>query len=165
MAIDIGTAATDRNTYQTTETIVAKGNPANATGTIDTVEIWASLAMTLCEVATFFVVSGNNLSTRDSEAIGSVAAGSKQTFAGLSMSVTTGDYLGIYFATGRLETSITGDGDWYKDGDNIPTTNTLFTAEASTEYSLYGTGTEPPPPTTQGKVGFMAAKLMRAGAL
>ena len=40
MAIDIGPGATDRGTSGTPRTAVAKANPANATGTIDTVELW-----------------------------------------------------------------------------------------------------------------------------
>lgn len=166
MAIDIGMPATDRASSFPSYTLVAQGNPANATGVIDTVEIWANANMTLCEVATFFVVSGNNLSTRDYEAIGSVTAGSKQTFTGLSIDVETGDYLGIYYATGSVEAiSSGGTGLWGSAAgvDLIPTTNTLFTLYSAYELSLYGTGTEAA--TTQGEASLNAAKLMAAGAI
>lgn len=139
-AIDIGAAAIDRASYTGSFTIIGKENPANDTGSITSVEIWAYSNLSNCEVATFFVVSGNNLSTRDYETIGSVTAGSKQTFSGLNMDVQTGDYLGIYYSAGNLETDTSGSGDWYYAGDKIPCTNQAFTSENNITNSLYGTG-------------------------
>ncbi len=144
-SIDVGAAATDRASNAATSTRVVGTNPANATGTIDTVEIYASETMTDTEVASFYVVSGNNLSTRDSEAIGSVNQGSKQTFGSLSMSINADDYIGTYYSAGRIEknTLTTGQPYWYVAGDNIPCTNVAFTAVSNGgDMSLYGTGTE-----------------------
>jgi hypothetical protein len=73
--IDIGMPAIDRASVFSVFTIVNQGNPANATGTITSVEIWSLNNLSGCEVATFFVVSANNLSTRDTEVIGAVAQG------------------------------------------------------------------------------------------
>ena len=146
MAIDIGAAATDRSASIAARTYVAKENPANATGTIDTVEIWADINLSNCEVATFFVVSGNNLSTRDSEIIGTVTSGSKQTFSGLSMDVETGDYIGTFYTSGGwIEVNTSGGtGMWYGGSgvDYIPCTNQVFTSAGGYTLSLYGTGTE-----------------------
>ena len=117
-------------------------NPANESGTITTVEIWPNITIYLCEVATFYVVSGNNLSTRDTHAIGTVTAGSKQTFSDLSLDVQSGDYLGMYYSSGNMERDTSGfDGLWYLAGDNIPCTNAAFTVLTSNAMSLYGTGT------------------------
>jgi hypothetical protein len=139
-SIDIGAAAINRSTYTAIKTYVGKENPANDTGSITSVEIWAYSTLSNCEVATFYVVSGDNLSTRDSETIGTVTSGSKQTFSGLNMDVQTGDYLGTYFTAGSLEKDSSGSGYWYATGDYIPCTNSTFNSTASVTISLYGTG-------------------------
>ena len=139
--IDIGESAINRGTTASTYTWVNIGNPANGSGTITSIEIWASTALTNCEVATFYVVSGNNLSTRDSELIGSVIANSKQTFA-VNLDVQAGDYIGAYYTVGALERDSEGfAGCWMKTGDNIPCTNALFTLRDGEAISLYGIGT------------------------
>ena len=141
MGIDIGSPAINRlDNMGTNYTIVNKSNPANASGTITSIEIWAYAELANCEVATFYVVSGDNLSTRDTEAIGTVTAGSKQTF-GVSLNVEAGDYLGIYFTGGYIERDDTGyAGVWYIVGDYIPCTNVAFLVIAGDTVSLYGTG-------------------------
>jgi len=143
VAIDIGSAAIERpfNTVNVLKTYVDKNNPANASGTITSIEIWASTNLANCEVATFYIVSGNNLSTRDTHTIGSVTAGNKQTFSGLDITVQTGDYIGLKYTRGQLEKTDSGDGYWYINSDEIPCTNVLFTSVADTTISLYGTGT------------------------
>lgn len=146
--IDIGAFAIDRtNTFTGPFTVVNKVNPANATGKITSVEIWANTDLANCEVATFFVVSGNNLSTRDYEPVdngngeGVVIAGSKQTFV-VDLNVTVGDYIGIYYSSGQLERTISGGvGAWYSTNDYIPCEDTEFTGTSSTyTLSIYGTG-------------------------
>ena len=141
-AIDIGPGAIDRVSFGSSGyTYVEGGNPANATGKINTVEFWFTTKASNVEAATFFVVSGNYLSTRDSETIGSVTAGSKQTFAGLDMSVTSGDYIGLYCTAGYIEAqSSGGDGHWYVNADKIPCTNQLFAWWEAPATSIYGTG-------------------------
>lgn len=138
--IDIGAAAIDRGSYSYTNyTIVGKENPANDTGTIIIVEIWAASNLSNCEVATFENLFGNYLSTRDTETIGSVTSGSKQTFSGLDMDVQTGDYLGVYFSSGEIEEDTSGDGFWRASGDSIPCTGEEFASLINRTISLYGT--------------------------
>jgi hypothetical protein len=137
-AIDVGSEAINRSTYNNEGTSVDRNNPANASGTITSVEIYANSAMSNVEVATFFVVSGNNLSTRDSEAIGSVAAG--YTTHTVSLNIVTGDCIGIYFSAGGLDRDTTGGGFWKNAGDQIPCTNVLFTLTANGTLSIYGAG-------------------------
>lgn len=138
--IDIGMPAIDRGSTASTYTWVNIGNPTNESGTITSIEMWANTNLTNCEVAIFYVVSGNNLSTRDTEVIGSVTGNSKQTFM-VSLDVQIGDYIGAYYTVGSLERDSSGfDGCWMKTGDNIPCTNAAFTLRAGEAISLYGTG-------------------------
>ena len=142
-AIDIGAPAIDRSSEWSADyTLINKGNPANDTGTIDEVEIYAVSGNDLanCEVATFYKTNSTIFSTHDTETIGSVTSGSKQTFSGLDMDVVTGDYLGIYYSGGKIETDFTGDGVWGKTGDQIPCVEVTFTSFAGSVISLYGTG-------------------------
>lgn len=139
--ISIGAEAIDRPSQFPSYTIIGKNNPANATGIIKSVEIWAATNMTQCEVATFFLVSGNNFSTRDSHTIGNVVSGSKQTFSGLNISVVSGDFIGIYYNNGMIERSTSGGaGLWYKGGDWIPCINQLFAEASGDMMSLHGIG-------------------------
>lgn len=144
IAIDIGSPAIDRSSavsYGTTN--VTKCNPANESGIITSIEIYAvsGYSMVNCEIATFFVVSGNYLSTRDTEYIGDVPAG-KQTFE-VNLTVEAGDYIGLYWTFGRVERGGGfGDPYWYENGDQIPCTNHLFNYVSNLyTYSIYGTGT------------------------
>ena len=137
--IDIGYPAIDRaGSLAGMRTAIMKGNPANATGSITTVEVYAAVDMTEVEVATFLVIYDNNLSTRDWEAIGTVTAGSKQTFA-VNLDVQAGDYIGIKWQSGSIERYTTGgDGVWYAGSDQIPCTNYGFSLGSSWIASLYG---------------------------
>jgi hypothetical protein len=140
--ITIGPGAVDRSSQGAPNwTQVSKTNPAAEAGIIDTVEIWGAADMTGVVVASFYVVSGNNLSTRDYVNIGDVPAGSKQVFTGLSLQVQPGDYIGMYCVAGTIETGApAGGGRWYKPGNYIPCANAAFTYTAFTDYSLYGSG-------------------------
>lgn len=140
--IDIGSVASDRGSTGSAKTLIDKNNPANKTGKITSIEIWANTDLSNVEVATFFVVSGNNLSTRDTHTIGSVTAGSKQTFSGLDIDVEAGDYIGICWSAGLIEADSFGTGFWYSadSSDQIPCTNYEFDFLADRTISLYGTG-------------------------
>jgi len=146
--IDIGSGAIDRADYDQFYTNVDCGNPANADGTIDTIEIWAHSNLTGCEIGIFYVVSGNTLSTRSNVTIGNVTSGSKQTFTQdfegnpISLEVHEGDYLGIYQASGAISYSEEGlTSAWYKSGDQIPANNVTFSITTTCDFSIYGTGT------------------------
>ena len=99
-------------------------NPANGSGTIVSVEIYAQETMYNCEVAIFYLVSGTSYTTRDHQAIGTVTAGAKRTFT-VDLDVQTGDLIGLFFTAGELESS-TEQGSTknrYLSGDRIPCTN------------------------------------------
>ena len=142
-AIDIGSEAINR-TYEnySSATRVDQNNSANATGTLDTWQVYFASNATGVEFATFFVVSGNNLSTRDSETIGNVSGGSTQTFSGKSTDVQIGDYAGLYYNDGYIDWDFAGTGMWYlNDFDFIPCTNQAFNLFGTRTISLYATGT------------------------
>jgi WD40 repeat protein len=124
-------------------THVNKSNPANVTGKITRIEIWAYTNLSNCKVATFYrpdpVGFPNNLSTRDIEIIGTVISGSKQIFE-VDLEVVEGDCIGIYFTAGYLCAAEGYNGRWYHYGDKIPCTNQIFTVSETDTVSIYGTG-------------------------
>jgi len=77
MPIYIGSPAVDGTHYytDTNYTRISKVNPANASGKITSVEIYARTSMTGCEVAIFHQVSSNVFTVRDSAALGNVYIG------------------------------------------------------------------------------------------
>jgi len=138
VAIDIGLEPVEGNDQGYANwTTVSKFNPANETGTITSVEIWAKVNLVGCKVGIFYVVSGNNLTCRDYQTIGNVTAGSKQTFE-VDLDVETGDYIGITYTSGTM--SANGVGRWYVSGDQMTCVNKLFNSSTSASPHVYGTG-------------------------
>ncbi len=146
MAIDIGSAAVGRPQLATaTYTDMLLSNPANASGTIDTVEAWAEQNIEGLKVGTFFLISGTTYECRDVETLGSVTSGSKQTFSGLDMDVSADDYLAGYWASGNMERAFSGySGIRWSSGDviNISEQTNFSSLLAGDTISLYGIGTE-----------------------
>ena len=143
--IDIGCPAIMReyaysdNIY----TIINEGNPANESGKIKSIEIYSANGIILIgvTVATFYVVNGNRLSTRDHVYIGDIAPGEKRIFA-VDLDVVKGDYIGFVSSDSsniQVDTS-GGDNTWYKLGNFIPCTNEIFGVDYGWVISLYGTG-------------------------
>ena len=151
LSIDIGSLAIDRALYWTSyrATRVVQGNPANNTGKITKVYIYAHSAMTSVEIGIFHVVSGNNLSTRSTHTIGNVAIG--LTEHDVDMEVIAGDYIGFTYATGEIELTGTGQGEvgvWKRTDDSVPCTNVLFEDVDDCTISLYGEGASIAPTVT-----------------
>lgn len=144
-SIDIGPDAINRGSSgYGYETDINLDNPANATGTITTFEVWAAGNITGFRAGTFYYVSANVYKCRDSEAIGNVTAGTKQTFTGKSCDVITGDYVGSYYANGEIECDTSGyAGVYFKTDEYIdPGDQATYTLYVGDAISLYGTGTE-----------------------
>ncbi len=141
--VDIGCPAIDRPYYLTgPRTTINRGNPANATGIIKTIEIYADSDLSGCKVATFYVENGNKLTTRDYEEIGAVTAGSKQTFT-VSLEVQEGDYIGMSYSNGVMERELyEEEGVWHESIDQIPCYNHEFAIGVTWAVSLYGIGKE-----------------------
>lgn len=142
MAIDIGTEAIDRVKNIGIYTLINKGNPANASGIITSVEIYAGvLGLLNCEVAIFYEGESNIFTTRSNVSLGTVEAGYSQH--DVNLAVETGDYIGIYYSAGSIDRVLTGGvGFWYLEGDYIPCTDQEFTPLADNILSLYGSGEE-----------------------
>ena len=141
--IDVGAAAIDRASNLPKEkTLIDKTNPANDSGVLDTFELWFWFyAVSDCLVGTFYG-SGVSATSRDYADIGSVSVGSKQTFSGLSVDVASGDWVGLYTATGYVERSTSGGGDVLLiDGDQFGTGAQTYSSYPGNAISLYATGT------------------------
>ena len=146
-AIDIGSAATSREGTCGLPgyTLIDKTNPANDSGTITTIEIWAYNELANCEVATFYEGASNVFTTRDTEALGTVTAGEHSVSNGngitVSLDVQTGDVIGYYSTSGEIKADYSGGtGNLYLSGDNIPCSGATFTAYDVYPISLYGIG-------------------------
>ena len=145
--IDIGALAIDRTTSRTSGyTYVAKDNPANASGIITTVKLWALADLISCRAGTFYTINANTLKCRDSTSIGNVSPGSEQTFTGLSIIVQEGDYIGCYFFSGNIEADTEGfAGLWRCEGKFInPGDEAEYTFSSFHAISLYGIGETQP---------------------
>ncbi len=136
-----GSGATDRaTTVFAGYTWIDAGNPIAYPGRLTSFSIWANIDLAGCEVATFYQTAPNTFSTRDTDTIGAVPAGSKQTFV-VDLECEIGDYLGIFFdPTGQLDAVAGGAGCWYCVGDQIPCIATAFTSYNRT-ISIEATGT------------------------
>lgn len=152
--IDVGSEATDRASGYALSggggygTIVSKNNPANETGTLDTVDAYFSNAQATNEVKVgTFSFSGTTGTCRDAQSLGNVSAGAQQ-FTGLDIDITSGDYIG---ADGRVSSKTVTLDVGTSGGAGVLTaltqqycdpadsgTFTLYDADAI--LSLYGTG-------------------------
>lgn len=141
--IDIGPGAVYRASDLGVWTAIDRNNPANESGKITSVEIWANVELINCEVAIFYDTGSGYYTTRSDVAIGTVTAGSKQTFP-VDLTVEAGDVIGIYYTGGKIGYNNVGYGGGftYKSGDHIPCNNEQFVNILSTHMlALYGTGT------------------------
>ena len=104
--IDMGMPAIDRPAREGPDiTLIDAENPADASGIIDTVEIWAYAKLTGCKVGIFQKTGANKFRCRSVAYLGTVAAGSKQTFDNLDLDVRMGDFIAIYFSGGSIDES------------------------------------------------------------
>jgi hypothetical protein len=117
-------------------------NPANGSGTLTSIEIFAETNMSGVKVGTFYLVSGSTYHCRDSESIGNVTAGSKQTFS-VSLTIETGDFIGLYFSGGTIEADISSGQNQYKVGDYADIDDEEAFSANNYLLSLYGTGIIP----------------------
>jgi len=152
--ITVGAAALDREYANqlvwgaTQYTYFNPNETLSGSGTIDTVEIWLNYNSGGTDTwAGLGSISGTTITTRDSESLGDVSAGSKQEITGLSIDGVIGDLIGVANKSVgdyvKLETGPTGD--WYRvEGEYIdPDDSASYTlSETNNQLSLYGTGTE-----------------------
>jgi len=148
-AISIGAAASDRDSVAAKNTTVLDiANPANADGTIDTIEIWCDSNLSGCKVGIFYLTGTLTYKCRSAATIGSVTAGSKQTFSSLSLTCVTGDVLGIIFTNGDLDRADSGGSSAYLSGDHCTVDDEGTYTAGSRIYSVHGKSTTVTPTVT-----------------
>lgn len=104
--------------------------------------------MTGVKVAIFYLVSGNNLSTRAYHSIGDVSVGYHSYIVDLD--VEAGDLIGIHFSSGGVSRdNITSWGYYTTIGDYIPCEDYGFSVYADRIISLHGTSEILPPPLAE----------------
>lgn len=145
--IDVGATASDRGeNFLYGYTIIVLDNPANATGKINHIEIFAHLDMTGVVVGSFYLVSGVTYKCRGSASIPNVTGGSKTTLTAptdfTAFDIEVGDYIGCYFTFGNMERDAAGyAGLYYASGKHIdPDDSTTYTLSEGHTISLYGEG-------------------------
>ena len=143
--IDVGADPIDRViSLEAGYTVIAKDNPANASGTLHTVKVWAAVNLSGLIIGTFYPIDSNTLKCRDSVFIGDVKSGAERTFTGFAIPVEAGDYIGCFYSNGRLCLDVMGfAGVWILNGEHIDR------GDEATYYpfngyaiSLYGIGIE-----------------------
>lgn len=148
MTIDMGASCITRvDVHDSGKTLVAKENPANATGLITSVCVYSTITkLSGIEVATFSA-SGDDLTTRQNVALADQPGVGQTIYEApadfMPFEVKVGDYIGIYFTSGKIYMSTSGfAGVWSKTGDYIPCTSETFNAGdlENCGISLYATG-------------------------
>jgi len=143
--IDVGADPIERAiSLEAGYTIIAKDNPANASGTLHTVKIWAVIDLSGLIIGTFYPINGNTLKCRDSVFIGDVKSGAERTFTEFAIPIEAGDYIGCFYSNGNISFDFTGfAGLWSILGEHIgrgdEATYDFFNGYA---VSLYGIGIE-----------------------
>jgi hypothetical protein len=152
-AIDVGPGAIDRNSTDSGYTNICMSNPANASGTLTSIEVWTNENQPSGNVvvATFEQVDTNTFTARDSVTLGAITAGAKRTITtdensdAIALTVVEGDYLGAYVGSGyKFEYTLndSGGGCWYKSGDQTSCVSTAFSTDygLDDDISIYATG-------------------------
>lgn len=163
--IDVGFGAQNFAGYQVAGcTSIDTYNSANGTGILDVFEMWYETTGGGVKAGTFYG-SSTSYTARDYESIGTVTAGSKQTFTGKNCSVETGDFVGSYNATGRLELHTSGGVVMYdRVGDGFSGTNT-YGANNNFLVALYATGYTAPTVTTQSASSVTSSSMTGNGTI
>jgi len=138
-ALDVGPGAIVRSGGAIAGyTRVDEGNPANASGTLTSVSLYFNTIATGVKVTTF-TKSGTTFTPHAVATIGTVAAGSKQTFA-VGLAVAAGDYIGCYFVSGSIEgAGVGGAGLWFCAGDQTGGAAT-YSPNATGVMSIFANG-------------------------
>jgi len=140
--IDVGSTASDRGAQVGANyTYLDVNNPVASAGTINVVEIWASITIPAGGKIGTFYGSGTSWQVRSFATLGEITAGSKVIVGRLSITAEIGDILGIFTNTsGYVEEDTTGGGGVLgKSGDAFSGgPYTFATMDASGVLSIYG---------------------------
>jgi len=149
MTVDIGPGAIDRAAALTHDHIyIDLANPANHSGWITNLEIWAATNLVVAKVASYYDAGGGVFCCRDCVGLNSVPDGSKQTYNNVLLWVEAGDYLGVGHQAGAMEVDTSGGSGVYSFADtggyagSVPGVCFSPYLLANHAISLYGTGVE-----------------------
>ena len=141
--ITIGSAAIDRDSNSSTGgyTIIGKENPANGSGKITAVKVYAYADLSGLKVGIFYLTADLTLKCRSASAIGDVVAGAARSFI-VDLNVVAGDFIGFFFSTGTMEvTTPGGAGIYYKQADMcVEDYESVVSQSSGYTYSLGGEG-------------------------
>lgn len=166
MPIDVGAACIDRaGSAGSGSTNLEGSNPANATGTIDSVCVYAATDMSGIEFASFADEGSNSLSTNgdtNGSNLSATVAASPKTFTAAgcdftAFAINTGEYIGAYWSGGNLEKANAGVGKWDVAGDQVPCSSVTFSWTATRVLSIYATGAEVGAPVSLTIADFASA--------
>jgi len=148
--ITIGNAATDRAaSIQLYYNRIDYINAASGTGNLTSIELFMAIAATDdVYVATYYEVSSNRFTARDVVNLGTIGTGyteftTDKSSNPISLSVETGDFIGIFSLSGSVDLDVSGGGFYYyyvKDSNQTSCTNTEFTFTDNRQMSLYASG-------------------------
>lgn len=149
-SIDVGSPAIEyASSYPIRGVVVGDlNNPANADGTIDTVNVWFRFDHA-AENITFgmlYNVVSANYTSRDHEYVGNVPVGSTQQVTGLNIDIVTNDVIGCTQSVAGSLTYImrdtTGGTGMIALIGTFPVNNNTFTVTGNRRLSMNGTGSE-----------------------
>lgn len=143
MAISIGNEAINRSTYiDYLKTLIDGTNVANATGRITSISINARVSISHATVAIFYRPDAenypNHFTARGSQYLGTVSVDG-QTFE-VDLEVSGGDFIGIYFVGGQIESTNTGGVLWNLGSNETDCENKEFGSPGDSIISLGGLG-------------------------
>lgn len=156
--IDIGFSSEGGLKFPGVYTFITNVNPANDTGKITNIRFHSIGSMTNVTVATFFLVSGFNFTTRDYELIANVGTG--ETFHEVNLDVVAGDFIGfgslntlVSYNTGAFVT-------YYISELVIPCEDLTFSVLGGYSHNIYGTGETPPVFKDTARTGIYSFKTL-----
>jgi hypothetical protein len=147
--IDVGSAATNRGYAAGADyTCIVATNPANDTGSLDTVEVYCELNKLPAEMIVGTMHgSGTSYTPRDYVNVGEPSVGAN-IFTGLSIDCETNDLIAWYSYNASSGPTVSydktgGSGYYYKSGNQFAAGTQTYTFDSgnpSAIFSLYGTG-------------------------
>lgn len=138
MAVDIGYEAIDRASFfPDGYTLILKDNPAAIAGKITTIDLYVNEAMSGIVIATFINEGGNVFTARDSEAVANQGVGQHLGIAITDLDVGVGDYIGIYWSSGKIEND-TDANCWIPSGDKTACSSEDLGSVSNTKHPSFG---------------------------
>lgn len=128
-------------------TYIVDGNPANDSGTIDTIKfkLGANVSSKTITVIIMEKVDTNDFTARDYETITGITGNSGDTITlsapgdFTALNIVSGDYIGMWITDCTVARHNTPSyGWWYLGSDEKECTSTTFSYSAASDLSMYG---------------------------